>query len=203
MSEPGGGSTLSKASLRLRRRRLLRAQRRGDSDGRGKAATELPSFTPGTTRLRLERLLARGREERARAAAAYALGFLGDLKAVDPLVARLSDLGESTEVRAYAAEALGHLLQEKPVLADARLAITSGLRDPSPDVRFWCAFAAGVLGLAETHPQLEQMAASDGALVEGWWSVGEEATWALRVLAGEEDPPLPRDAVGETPPRTA
>jgi hypothetical protein len=37
------------------------------------------------------------------------------------------------------------------------------------------------------------MAASDDALVEGWWSVGEEATWALRVLGGEEDPPLPGD----------
>ena len=176
-----------------RRRRLLRRIRRGSKSARWEAAREISTLEGETTRLRLVRLLEHGREEQSRAAAAYALGFLGDLKAVDPLVQTLSDLGESTEVRAYAAEALGHLLQEKPVLADARLAITTGLRDPSPQVRFWCAFSAGVLELAESRLQLEQMAASDDALVEGWWSVGEEAAWALRVLAGEEDPPLPGD----------
>ena len=50
-----------------------------------------------------------------------------------------------------------------------------------------------MLGLLEARPQLTRMAASDEAVVEGWWSVREEAEWALRVLAGEEDPPLPRD----------
>ena len=180
-------------ALWWRRRRLLRRIRRGNEGSRWAAARELSTLKGETTRLRLVRLLTGGREEQSRAAAAYALGFLGDLKAVEPLVETLGNLEEDTEVRAYAAEALGHLLQEKPVLADARLAITTGLRDPSREVRFWCAFSAGVLGLAESRPQLELMAASDDALVEGWWSVGEEATWALRVLGGEEDPPLPGD----------
>ena len=191
MTEPNDGdTTLSGMALWWRRRRLLRRIRRGNESSRWEAAREVSTLKGESTRLRLVRLLSGGGEE-SRAAAAYALGFLGDLKAVDPLVETLGNLEESTEVRAYAAEALGHLLQEKPVLADARLAITSGLRDRSREVRFWCAFSAGVLGLAESRPQLEQMAASDDALVEGWWSVGEEATWALRVLAGEEDPPLP------------
>jgi hypothetical protein len=79
------------------------------------------------------------------------------------------------------------------VLAAIRTTITAGLRDPGPPVRFWCAFASGVLGLVEARPQLTRLAADDDAVVEGWWSVGEEAEWALRVLAGEEDPPLPRD----------
>ena len=195
MSEPNDGApTLSGLALWWRQRRLLRRIRRGNEGSRWEAARELSTLKGETTRVRLVRLLSSGRgREETRAAAAYALGFLGDLKAVDPLVETLGNLEESTEVRAYAAEALGHLLQEKPVLADARLAITSGLRDRSPEVRFWCAFSAGVLGLAESRPQLEQMADSDDALVEGWWSVGEEATWALRVLAGEEDPPLPGD----------
>jgi HEAT repeat protein len=176
-----------------RRRRLLRALRRGDERARWEAAKELSSFDDELTRRKLERLLAGRRDERARAAAAYVLGFLGDAGAADALAARLADPDESAEVRAYAAEALGHLLQGTSVLAGIRTAIAAGLRDAEPGVRFWCAFAAGVLGLVETRPQLARMAASDDAVVEGWWSVREEADWALRVLAGEEDPPLPRD----------
>jgi HEAT repeat protein len=177
----------------FRRRRLLRALRRGDERARWGAAKELSSFHDEVTRKKLERLLASRRDDSARAAAAYVLGFLGDRAAADALAARLADPEESTDVRAYAAEALGHLLQGTPVLAGIRTTITAGLRDPDPPVRFWCAFAAGVLGLVEARPQLTRLAADDDAAVEGWWSVGEEAEWALRVLAGEEDPPLPRD----------
>jgi hypothetical protein len=57
-------------------------------------------------------------------------------------------------------------------------------------VRFWSAFAAGVLDLQESRPQLERLRA-DKASIEGWWTVGEEAEWALRCLDGEQDPPLP------------
>jgi HEAT repeat protein len=177
----------------LRRRRLLRALRHGDERARWEAAKELSSFGDEITRKKLERLLASRRDDSARSAAAYVLGFLGDVEAADELAARLADPEESTDVRAYAAEALGHLLQGEPVLAAIRTTITAGLRDPGPPVRFWCAFASGVLGLVEARPQLTRLAADDAAVVEGWWSVGEEAEWALRVLAGEEDPPLPRD----------
>ena len=171
----------------------MHALRRGDERARWEAAKGLSSFDDELTRRKLERLLGSRRDERARAAAAYVLGFLGDTGAADALAARLADRDESTEVRAYAAEALGHLLQGVPVLAGIRTVITAGLRDPEPSVRFWCAFAAGVLGLLEARPQLTRMAGGDDAVLEGWWSVGEEAEWALRVLAGEEDPPLPRD----------
>jgi hypothetical protein len=57
-------------------------------------------------------------------------------------------------------------------------------------VRFWCTFAAGVLDLQESRPRLEQLL-GDEAFVEGWWTVAEEAAWALRCLEGEEHPPLP------------
>jgi HEAT repeat protein len=176
----------------LRRRRLLRALRRGDERARWEAAKELSSYGDEIIRKKLERLLASGRDDSARAAAAYVLGFLGDAEAAAALAARLADPEESTDVRAYAAEALGHLLQGAPVLAAVRTTITAGLRDPDSPVRFWCAFASGVLGLVEARPQLTRLAGDD-AVVEGWWTVGEEAEWALRVLAGEEDPPLPRD----------
>jgi hypothetical protein len=32
---------------------------------------------------------------------------------------------------------------------------------------------------------------ADEAKVEAWWTVGQEAEWALRCLDGEDDPPLP------------
>jgi HEAT repeat protein len=130
-------------------------------------------------------------DERERAAAAYVLGFSGDTE-VAPLLARtLAAPMESTVVRAYAAEALGHLLQYETVLAEVRTAILAGLRDPAVEVRFWSVFAAGVLVLQETRVHLLRLAGSDHEAVEGWWSVAEEADWALRLLDGEEDPPLP------------
>ena len=92
-----------------------------------------------------------------------------------------------------AAEALGHLLQYQQVIVDIRTAIVSSLRDPEPEVRFWSVFAAGVLNLQESRPQLERLK-GDEAIVEGWWSIGQEAEWALRCLDGEEDPPLPEPA---------
>ena len=98
-------------------------------------------------------------------------------------------------MRAHAAEALGHLLQHEPVLAGIRTTIVSCLRDPEPEVRFWSAFAAGVLELQESRAQLERLRGDD-ASIEGWWTVGEEAGWALRCLDGEEDPPLPRAVPG-------
>ena len=182
----------------FRRRRLLRALRRGDERARWEAAKELSSFDDEIVRRKLERLLVSRHDEAARAAAAYVLGFLGDAEAADSLAARVADTEESTDVRAYAAEALGHLLQGAPVLAGIRTVIAAGLRDVAPSVRFWCAFAAGVLGLVEARPQLTRLAGADDTVVEGWWSVGEEAEWALRVLAGEEDPPLPTDHRDET-----
>ena len=194
-----GGPTLGGTVRRLKRRRLLRTLRRGDEPSRWEAAKALSSFDDKTTRRQLERLLEGRHDDTARAAAAYVLGFLGDAEAAHPLAGRLADVTESEEVRAYAAEALGHLLQGAPVLVDVRTAITVGLRDSSPDVRFWCAFAAGVLGLLEARAQLTRLAGDDDAVVAGWWSVGEEAQWALRVLAGEEDPPLPGDRDGQEP----
>ena len=97
---------------------------------------------------------------------------------------------ECPSVRAHAAEALGHLLQFQPVLAENRSAIVASLTDPEPEVRFWCAFAAGALELQESRPRLERLLADD-TLLEGWWTVGQEAEWALRCLNGEDHPPLP------------
>jgi HEAT repeat protein len=174
----------------LRRRRLVRALSARDDAKRWRAATALVRLDDPRTLRRVERLLESGRHEEGRAAAAYVLGFSGTREIAGTLARRLADGDEGTVVRAHAAEALGHLLQHGPVLAEVRMPIVAGLRDPEPEVRFWCAFAAGVLDLQESRPHLERLC-GDEAKIEGWWTVGEEAGWALRCLDGEEDPPLP------------
>ena len=172
------------------RRKLVRTLAT-DEANRWAAARELSQVDDTRTLRRVEKLLEGEGDEEGRAAAAYVLGFNGASDASDVLARRLADTDESPIVRAYAAEGLGHLLQPGPVLAAVRATIVSCLRDPEPEVRFWCAFAAGVLDLQESRPQLDQLTVDD-AKVEGWWTVGEEATWALRCLDGEEDPPLPQ-----------
>ena len=164
----------------------------GDDTERWKAAKTLAEDRDKRTIRRVERLLQSEADEGARAAAAYVLGFSADTELAPSLALILADPEESVVVRAYAAEAVGHLLQHETVLAEVRAAIRVGLRDPAAEVRFWSAFAAGVLELQETRPYLEFLDRTDTEEIDGWWSVGEEADWALRVLDGEEDPPLPR-----------
>jgi HEAT repeat protein len=174
------------------RRRLVRALSDGDERARWEAATTLSDRDDPKTVRAVERVLDADGDASARAAAAYVLGFAGGPDAASLLARVLSDRSDGAVVRAYAAEALGHLLQHEPVLAEVRAAIRTGLQDPASEVRFWSAFAAGVLGLQETRPFLVHLADTDGAEVDGWWSVAEEAEWAIRVLNGEEDPPLPQ-----------
>ena len=171
------------------RRKLVRTLSEDDAN-RWAAARELSQVDDARTLRRVERVLEGDGDEEGRAAAAYVLGFNAASDASELLARRLADPEESPIVRAYAAEGLGHLLQPGPVLAEIRAAIVSCLRDPEPEVRFWCAFAAGVLDLQESRPQLVRLRA-DETSIEGWWTVGEEAEWALRCLDGEEDPPRP------------
>lgn len=178
----------------LERRRLVRALSNGDERERWEAATILAREDDPKVPGAVERILEKEGEEEPRAAAAYVLGFSGDPDMAPSLARVLGDPEESEVVRAYAAEGLGHLLQHEPVLAEVRTAIRVGLRDSAPGVRFWSVFAAGVLGLQELRASIVQLADTDGEEVEGWWTVAEEAEWALRVLNGEEDPPLPQRA---------
>lgn len=175
----------------VERRRLVRALANGSERERWQAATALAQEDDPKAVRAVERIFEKSGEEGPRAAAAYVLGFSGDPDLAPSLARVLADPEESVVVRAYAAEALGHLLQHEPVLAEARTAIRVGLRDSAPEVRFWSVFAAGVLGLQETRAYIVHLADTDGEEIEGWWSVAEEAEWALRVLNGEEDPPLP------------
>jgi HEAT repeat protein len=178
----------------LERRRLVRALSNGNERERWEAATILAREEDPKAVRAVERVFQKTGDEGSRAAAAYVLGFSGDADMASVLAQALADPEESDVVRAYAAEGLGHLLQHEPVLAEVRTAIRVGLRDAAPEVRFWSVFAAGVLGLQELRTAIVHLADTDGEEIERWWSVAEEAEWALRVLNGEEDPPLPQRA---------
>jgi HEAT repeat protein len=104
-----------------------------------------------------------------RAAAAYALGLLGDPRATDPLLAKLADTSEDPEVRGSAAEAFTWHGERQAVPA-----LIAALSDPSAVVRFWAAFALGELGeLGDPGAlgELERLARNDTETVPGWGPV--------------------------------
>jgi len=100
------------------------------------------------------------KDSSVRKATAYALRWLGNASAVNPLLHVLQNRSEDAAVRGEAAESLGEL--------GARQALPSliaALQDPSAEVRLWSAFALGTLGDARALPELERIAATDGAVV--------------------------------------
>lgn len=140
--------------------------------------------------------------------AAWALGFNSDQRAWRALLEAYEDVENDREVRAWSAEALGHLLAcidflESDELGWQRefaaeldesvvLALVRGLDDPSPDIRFWSCFALGCIGDESVVERLERLAADDDGDIRGWWPVREEARWAAAQIRGEEyEVPVP------------
>jgi HEAT repeat protein len=159
-------------------RRKLRALERAEDEVEINNAAVALSLAPGRHVQRgLERLLAAHQLPRVRGMAAWALGFQSQgHHAAGSLLRTLADLDEEADVRAHAAEAIGHLAdrlgEREP---DALAALLHALRDPSAEVRFWAAFALGNLGDEAAIPALERLAARDVESVPGWWSVRKEA----------------------------
>jgi HEAT repeat protein len=131
-------------------------------------------------------LLVNDKLARTREVAAYILGFLFDERATDSLIEVLVNRQEDANVRAQAAEALGIIFQ----LADQRrrgfkrtaVALTKVLTDSAPEVRFWAAYALGVMRWRGALPELEQLAATDNAMCSGWWLVRDEASDAIALI---------------------
>jgi HEAT repeat protein len=162
----------------LAARRLLGTMSKSDNEAAIIDAAQALSEMPGRhVRRGLERLLVSHDSPRVRAQAAWALGFHPDgAEAAEALLGTLADAEEETEVRAHAAEALGHMadrLGDRE--ADVLAALLRGLTDTSAYVRFWSAFALGNLGDDRAIPALERLAARDTQSVPGWWSIRKEA----------------------------
>ncbi len=116
-----------------------------------------------------------------RAAAAYALGYLGDGSG-NVLKERLDDRRESASLRARCAEALG-VMRWRSALES----LMSTTDDPSPEVRFWSIYALGELG----DPVARSTIATrlhDAEEVETFGSIGAEAARVLEWLDTHSTP---------------
>jgi HEAT repeat protein len=156
-------------------RRHLSALAAAEDEGQGTAsANALAEIRTRQTRRGLERILVSGKSAEARKRAAWALGFLHDEDAAPALLRTLADRNEETEVRAYAAEALGHVAPQTRH-DEALAALLHALTDLAPEIRFWAAFALGNLGDERAIPALQRLADRDTDSVPGWWSIRKEA----------------------------
>ena len=116
-----------------------------------------------------------------RQAAAYALGWLCDQRAVEALIGTLNNRREDAGVRGQAAESLGNLGDKRAVGP-----LIAVLKDASTEVRFWSAFALGQLQDRRALPELTRLANIDRAILDGWWEVGREASDAIARIRGDE-----------------
>jgi HEAT repeat protein len=166
-------------------KRRLAALAEAEDEARIAEAAQALADTPGRrVRQGLERLLSSHDRAEVRAQAAWALGFHRQgSQAAGSLLRTLGDIDEDNDVRAHAAEALGHLAdrlgEREP---DALAALLHGLCDSSPEVRFWCAFALGNLGDEAAIPALERLAERDEESVPGWWSIRKEANDSIKQI---------------------
>jgi HEAT repeat protein len=126
-------------------------------------------FLPGDPVVRLIKTLKYNPSPEDRVTAAQALGEMGDLRAVEPLVVALGD--QHLYVRAYAAESLAEL-------GDARAVepLICALGDEVPFVRAHAAQALGELGDARAVGALLK------ALTDGDADMRAVAAWALGEL---------------------
>jgi HEAT repeat protein len=116
-----------------------------------------------------------------RAFAAYSLGYLSSQDTVEPLLIALKNQNEDPGVRGHAAEGLAH--KENAQIVPA---LIGALRDNSAEVRFWAAFALGQRGDPRALPELEQLVATDKAVVPGWWAVSKEAADAIEIIQSSQ-----------------
>ncbi len=115
----------------------------------------------------------------ARQLAAQSLGELHSPKAIRALREVFTDQGQESRLRGAAAEALGASFTYESVPE-----LVAGLTDPSPEVRFWSAYAVGFMKVESAVPELERLVSGDDAEVPGWWSVSKEAAWAIAEIRG-------------------
>lgn len=124
---------------------------------------------------RLINYLTKGEIVDKRVAAAHALGLIGDKRALDPLSYVLLDDNEPSVLRGEIAESLANLGD-----SDATLSLIQSLRDKSPEVKFWSAYALGEIGNKSALPELEWVKENDHSVLLGWGKISSEADDAIK-----------------------
>lgn len=121
--------------------------------------------------------------EEVRRAIAYVLTFWAEQRAAWSLLPVLQDERESPVVRGQAAEGIGVAVSGRLLSAEqiSRItdALAAGLRDPSPEVRFWCLYAVGQARLVSLRGEVERLRDSDENMCPYMWRVCDEASDVL------------------------
>jgi HEAT repeat protein len=179
--------------------RLLEDERTS-TGARAQAAITLGQVGDGATAVRLAELLGREADLILRQVVVNAIGHLGNTDVAGALLRILRDLDEEPALRGEAAEALGNLkARGREVVA----ALVTSLDDPSPDVRFFSAFALGVVGTRAVLPELEKVAAADEGVAEPWGSVAVEAKTAIDAITSRVRRRGPRSRPAAPPAATS
>ena len=126
--------------------------------------------------------------------AAHGLGFLFDSRfddqAFGPLLSTLENSDEVPAVRAQAAESLGNIFscsdRRTRRYKRAQAAVIEVLAEPAAEIRFWAAFALGVMRSRTALSRLRQLAESDKAFHAMWWDVNKEGSPGIGWTVGEE-----------------
>lgn len=163
---------------------LLRAFAASDAAVYWEAAKTLALFNSKRALEPLAAALHGDADEEKRVAAVYALGWLTDERTVEIILDVLKNEQETPRVRGEAAEVLAY----KPCSAHIVATLVRCLADPAVEVQFWAAFALAHHGGPAEVPALEALAArsTSTAILPGWWSVRDEAQWAIIAITRPE-----------------
>lgn len=179
--------------------RLLEDERTS-TGARAQAAVSLGQVGDAETAVRLAAFLSREADLVLRQVVVNAIGHLGNTEVAGALLRILRDIDEEPALRGEAAEALGNLkARGKEVVS----ALVTSLDDPSPDVRFFSAFALGAVGTKAVLPQLERVAAEDEGVAEPYGSVAIEAKLAIDAITGRIRKRAPRSRPAAGPEATS
>jgi HEAT repeat protein len=137
------------------------------------AAKEVWNIDGNAMARQLIETLKRGRRAFNREAAAYAMQAVRGIHVAIALETTVRNKSEHPKVRGEAAEALAHCHRKS-----THNLLLETLRDPSKDVRFWCAFALGQMRERKAVPIL-RLLMRDQRQVRGFHSVAKEAADAI------------------------
>jgi HEAT repeat protein len=148
---------------------------------RAEAARALGSLDSPEAIPALVQALRHDADAATREAAAWALGLIGTDDVIDPLLESLADSAETPSVRGQAAESLSGARNARAIPS-----LIAALDDPSPEVRYWAAFALGELSAQDALPALERLAANDTAIADRHGSVADEARAAIAIIRSDD-----------------
>ncbi len=162
------------------RRPLIAALADADISLRGEAARSLGALGSRRAAGRLIQVMRGDPDAGVRMFAAHALGSVCGTKSVSALREVLANQSEEAKVRGEAAESLGGCFASEAIPD-----LIAALKDQSPEVRFWSAYALGHMKAESALAALESLASSDHAVVPGWWSVAREAADSIEIIRSD------------------